>query len=110
VRHVRLKTQSLRAIDCFEQFQHVPPAVHAAPTDFAFGCEPLSMRLCDGACFPERLGDPACVLRRRLKPGSRAGGGIEPDHAVRSNAVIPQHPSNATGFLDLPQKLTALVA
>ena len=39
VGHVRLEAESFGLSDFFEQVDHLLPAVHAAPADFAFGSE-----------------------------------------------------------------------
>ena len=87
--HVGLKAERLRPIHHFQQFHHVPPAMHAAPANFAFGGQPLAMFLGDGAGFAECLGDAHGVRQWILGPLGRTDGRIDAHHAILPDARSP---------------------
>ena len=87
---------------------HVLPAVHPAPADFALRGEPLAMLLGDVAGFAEGLGDGFLALGGIGGPVVHAGRGIDPDHAGLANSDVAELPCDAAGLFDHGQKLLAL--
>ena len=104
--HVGLEAQRLRPVDHFQQFEHPPPTVHAAPADLALGRQPLAVILGDLAGLAEGLGDPLLVALGILAPSRLdAAGRVDPHHAVGPHAQLAELLRDAAGLADLGQEL-----
>ena len=89
VRHVGLKAERLRTVHHLQQLDHVLPAMHAAPADFALGRQPLAVCFGDGAGFAEGFGDAAWSCQPDPSPHSAGlDGGIDADDAILPDADL----------------------
>ena len=101
--HVGLEAQRLRPVDHFQQFDHPPPTVHAAPADFAFGGQPLAVILGNVAglaegrrrsasgCRPDR---PTTRPRRRPNRSARRRWAERPARAAARRCGTPLRPAS----------------
>ena len=94
-------------VDGFQQLDHVPRAVHAAPADFALGRQPLAEFLGDVAGLAKRVGDPLRAGLRVRRPLGRRAGRVDPHDAVRPDAELLQRAGDAAAFADLREELLA---
>ena len=109
VGHVRLETDSLRAVRQFQQLDHLAPTVHAAPADFALGSKPLAVTLSDIRRLAKRFRDQPGAAFGVREPVSGAARGINAHHAVAPNAELSQLRGDATAFADLFHELFSLL-
>ena len=86
----------------------MPPAMHAAPADFAFGGQAFAVAGGDVAGFAKCFGDQACVAFGILGPLGGAGCGIDAHDAVRPRAQLAQLARDAAGFAHLGDEVAAL--
>ena len=70
----RRYAEAIRPADAFQNIQHLPPALHAAPANLAFRRQPLAMRFGRSAGTAEGLDDEAGVARRIGVPCGDARG------------------------------------
>ena len=93
------KPSGLGPVHHLQQLDHPPPAVHAAPADFAFGGEAFAVVFGDVAGLAERLGDAASVFPAgSLRPVGGAGRRVDADDAVRPHAQFAQLLADGAGF------------
>src|SRR3954453_11888679 len=109
VRHIRLEPKRLRAIDKFQEFHHVLPAVHSAPADFSLRSKPFTVALGNGAGFAKSFRDSTRVVARIFNPCGRTRRGINAHHTVLSDAKLFKLLANGAGLPNLGEKTTALL-
>ena len=105
-----MEAKGLGHADTFEDIQHVFPAVHAGPADFAFGSETFAVIGGDLGSFLEGGNDGGGVGGGVFAPFFHTKlGGINADHAAFAGTVFVEHFCDAAGHLDGVEKFAALL-
>ncbi len=109
VSQVALESKRTGHVGGFEKVQHVLPAVHAGPADFAFGRQTLTVSRSDNGGFSERCSDRLCVGCRILTPLVDAEfGRVDTNHAVLTHTVLVEDLRDAAGLLHRQDELGSL--
>ena len=108
VGHVGLEADGLGAVGQFQELDHPPPGVHAAPADFALGGEAFAELLGDVGGLAEGLGDLLLIAVGVRVPGVGAGGRVDADDAVRTHAQLAKLLADPAALADLLDELLAL--
>ena len=109
VGHVGLEADDAGAVGRLKRIDHRLPAVHAAPADLAFRCEPFAEILGDVAGLAPGLGDELGVACRILGPVGRARGRVDADDAIRPDAEVPKCLAQLAGLADIRHELRTVL-
>ena len=100
VRHIRLETEDLRQVDLFENFDATSPAVHPAPTDFAFHREHFVVFHRDFASGFKRFDELRLVRFRVARPIVDGARGVDANAAVRADSGVAEFAPDRASLFD----------